>query len=145
MVNYETANHTKAIAKGDFTSLEQALGAAEQRRATLQAELAQLNEGQPSAVIQLTPSALQRHLEGMTEKLRSGVNGKVREAIQASSARILVGSDGSLTIEAKPEGLLGVEGTHPHLRDTWEKSPMIRQAISSSSGRQFMVKTAAYG
>jgi hypothetical protein len=46
----------------------------------------------------------------MTEKLRSGVNGKVREAIQQSVARILVGADGSVTIEAKPGGLLGVEG-----------------------------------
>ncbi len=46
----------------------------------------------------------------MTEKLRSGVSGKVREAIQQSVARILVGVDGSLTIVAKPGGLLGVEG-----------------------------------
>ncbi len=88
---------------------------------------------------------LERHLQGMTEKLRSGVNGKLREAIQQSVARILVGVDGSLTIEAKPEWLLGVEGTHPHLRDAREESPMTRQAISSSSGRQFMVKATAYG
>ncbi len=46
----------------------------------------------------------------MTEKLRSGVNGKVREAIEQSIARILVGADGSLTIEAKPGGLLGLDG-----------------------------------
>jgi hypothetical protein len=77
----------------------------------------------------------------MTEELRSGVNGKVRQAMQESIARILVGVDGSLTIEAKPEGLLGVEGTHAHLTDVREESAMIRQAISSSSGRQFMVKT----
>jgi len=32
--------HTRAIAKGDSTSLEQVLAAAEQRRTTLQAELA---------------------------------------------------------------------------------------------------------
>ncbi len=46
----------------------------------------------------------------MTEKLRSGVNGKVREVIQRAVRRILVGVDGSLTIEAKPGGLLGLDG-----------------------------------
>jgi hypothetical protein len=40
------------------------------------------------------------------------VNGKVREVIQQSIARILVGVDGSLMIEAKPGGLLGVDGDH---------------------------------
>ncbi len=105
----EIANYTRAIAKRDFSSLEQALGAAEQRRATLQAELAKLDGGQPSAVIQLTPAALEHRLQGITEKLRSGVNGKVREAIEQSITRILVGVDGSLTIEAKPGGLLGLE------------------------------------
>jgi hypothetical protein len=61
-------------------------------------------------VVQLTPAALARYLQGMTEKLRSGVNGKVREAIQQSVARILVGGDWSLTIEAKTGGLLGLDG-----------------------------------
>jgi hypothetical protein len=50
-----------------------------------------------------------RTLQGLTEKLRSGVNRKVREAIQQSVARILAGVDGSLTIEAKLGGLLGIE------------------------------------
>ncbi len=102
LVEREIANYTRAIAKGDFSSLEQALTAAEQRRATFQAELARLDGNQP-AVLQLTPAALERHLEKMTEKLRSGINGKVREAIQQSIARILVGGDGSLMIEARPE------------------------------------------
>jgi hypothetical protein len=92
--------------------LETALTSAEQRLATLQAELAQLVGGQQSAVIQLTPAALERHLQGMTEKLRSRVNGKVREAIQQSVARILVGVDGTVTLETKPDGLLGVEAIH---------------------------------
>jgi len=105
----EIANYTRAIAKGDFSSLEQALAAAEQRRATLQADLAQLDGNQQPAVVQLTPAALERHLQGMTEKLRSGVNGKVREAIQQSVARILVGGDGTVTLESKPDGLLGVK------------------------------------
>lgn len=60
---------------------------------------------------QLTPATLEQHLQGLTEKLRSGVSGKVREAIQQAIARILVGVDGSLTIEAKPGGLLGLEGS----------------------------------
>ena len=46
----------------------------------------------------------------MTEKLRSGANGKVREAIEQAVTRILVGVDGGLTIEARPGGLLGLDG-----------------------------------
>jgi len=106
-VDRQIANYTRAIARGEFASLEAALGAAEQRRATLQAELAQLDGKQQTAIIQLTPAALEQRLQGMTEKLRSGVNGKVREVLEQSLARILVGVDGSLTIEATPAGLLG--------------------------------------
>lgn len=58
---------------------------------------------------QLTPIALERHLEGMAEKLRSGGNWKVGESIEQSVARVLVGPGGSLTIEAKPRGFLEVE------------------------------------
>jgi hypothetical protein len=99
-VNREIEKYGRAVARGDFTSLERALAAAEQRRATLQAELARLDGSQQPAVVQLTPAVLERHLQGMTEKLRSGLNGKVQEAIQQSVARILVGVDGSLTIIA---------------------------------------------
>ena len=109
-VDRQIANYTRAIARGDFASLETALGAAEQRRATLQAELAQLDGKQQTAIIQLTPTALEHRLQGMTEQLRSGVKGKVREAIEQAVARILVGVDGSLMIETKPGGLLGLEG-----------------------------------
>jgi hypothetical protein len=42
----------------------------------------------------------------MTEKLRREGKGKVREAIQQSMVQILVGANGALTGEAKPEGLL---------------------------------------
>ncbi len=110
-VEREITNYTRAIAKGDFTSLEEALATAESRRTTLKAELAKLEGSQPTAVVQLTPAALHRHLQGMVEKLRSGVAGRVREAIQESVARILVGVDGTLTLEAKPDGLLGLKGT----------------------------------
>jgi len=41
------------------------------------------------------------------------VNGKVREAIQQAIARILVGIDGNLMIEARPGGLLEMEGISP--------------------------------
>ena len=82
LVNREISHFTRAIARGDFASLETALATAEQRRTALQTELAHLDGHQQPAVVQLLPAALERHLKGMTEKLRSGVNGKVREAIQ---------------------------------------------------------------
>ncbi len=108
-IGREIANYTRAVARGDFGSLETALQAAEHRRTALQAEVAQLaGNGQPAA-IQLTPADLERHLQGSTEKLRSGENGKVREGIQRAIRRILVGVDGRLTIEVKPGGLLGLD------------------------------------
>jgi hypothetical protein len=125
----------------DFSSLEQALAAAELRRASLQAELVKLDGNQP-AFLQLTPAALARHLEGMTEKLRSGANGKVREAIQQSVAKILVGVDGSLTIEAKPGGLLGVERIHARL-DGEEEGGLFQQSFHSTSDRRWRVTMAS--
>jgi hypothetical protein len=142
LVEREIANYTRAIGKGDFSSLEQALTAAEQPRAGLQAELAKLNGNQPSAVIQLTPAALERHLEGMTEKLRSGVNGKVREAIQQSVVRILVSVDEAVTLETKPDGLLGVEGIHVRL-DGGEEGGLIQQSFHSSSDRRWAASMAS--
>ena len=44
------------------------------------------------------------HLQGMTEKLRSGVNGKVREAIQQSVARIVVRVDGTVKWDERGTG-----------------------------------------
>ncbi len=136
-VTREIANYTRAIVRGDITSLDAALGAAERRRATLQAELARLDGNQP-AVLQLTPAALERHLQGMVEKLRSGVAGRVREAIQESVARILVGVDGTLTLEAKPDGLLGLGGTIAPLgcRGT---GPIMERTIQSATGRHWKV------
>ncbi len=46
----------------------------------------------------------------MTETLHSEVNGRVREAIQQSIARILEDADGSVTIGTKSGGILGLEG-----------------------------------
>lgn len=109
-VDREITNYRRAVARGDFRSLDAALGAAEQRQTALQAELARLDGNPQQAVIQLTPAAPDQHLKGLTEKRRSGVNGGVREVIQRAVRRILVGVDGSLAIEAQPGGLLGLEG-----------------------------------
>jgi hypothetical protein len=38
------------------------------------------------------------------------MTGRVRESIERSMDRIVVGVDGSLTITARPDGLLSVEG-----------------------------------
>jgi hypothetical protein len=53
---------------------------------------------------------LDEHLQGLTEKLRSGVSAKVREVIQGAVARSLVDVNGGRTIKAKKGGLLGLEG-----------------------------------
>jgi hypothetical protein len=139
LADREIANYTRAIAKGDFSSLEQALTAAEQRRASLQAELAKLDGNQPD-VLQLTPAVLARHLDGMTEKLRSGVNGKVREAIQQSVARMLVGADGTITVETKPEGLLGVERNLTQSK-LGEAPAGFEPKVLSAAGRQWRLTT----
>ncbi len=121
--------------------MEQTLAAAEQRRATLQTELARLH-GDQLAVLQLTPATLERHLEGMIEKLRSGVNGKVREAIQQSVARILVGVDGTVTLETKPDGLLGMKAIQVRL-DGEEEGGLIQQSFHSPSDRRWRVTIAS--
>lgn len=139
-VERQINNYTRAIARGDFASLESALGAAEQRRATLQAELAHLDGKQQTAIIQLTPAALEHRLHGMTEKLRSGVKGKVREAIEQSVGRILVAVDGSLMIKAKPSGLLGLEGNAAHL-SAQERQGVLEHGFVSRAGRQWTVTT----
>jgi hypothetical protein len=70
------------------------------------------------------------------------VIGKVREAIQQSVARILVGVDGSLTIEAKPSGLLGLEGNVAQW-DGEEGRNLLEHNIVSPGGKQWKVITAA--
>ena len=136
------ANSSQAAAQGDSPSLETTLAFAEQRQEMLEAELAQLDGSQQPTVMHLTPAKLERHLQGMTEKLRSGVNGKVQEAIQQSVARILVGFDGTLTIEAKPDALLGVEEIHARLGAD-DHGGMIQQTLPPSSGRRWRVTMAS--
>jgi hypothetical protein len=132
------------VGRGDLASLELALAAAERRRATLQAELARLNGGHPSAVLRLIPAALEVRLQGLTEKLRSGLNGQVREAIQQSIARILVGTDGSMTIEARTGGLLGLEGHLGQVGDR-EAPTLLAPTTLSTAGRQWMLIAAGQG
>ena len=108
--NYEINNFTRAVARGDFASLEGALKAAETRRTTLLAELESLEQVRAPGVLQLTPAALEHHLQELVQELRSGIQGKVRDAIERTVGKITVDADGTMTIEARPDGLLGVEG-----------------------------------
>jgi len=57
------ANYTRAVARGSFASLERALTAAEQRRASLQTDLTQVTGRPQPATVQLTPAALEQHLQ----------------------------------------------------------------------------------
>ncbi len=140
-VEREITNYRRAVARGDFRSLETALEAAEQRPAALQADSARLDGNPQQAVVQLTPAALDQHLQGLTEKLRSGVSGKVREVIERAVSRILVRTDGSLTIEAKPGGLLGVNGTIAQV-DSREGWALIEPCTLSAGGRLWKLSTA---
>ncbi len=133
----EIENYTRAVAQGDFSSLAHALREAEARREVLRREIEQL-QGAERAVLQLTRQALERHLEGLTEKLRSGDKGRVREAIRESVERIVVGGDGTLSMEIKPGGLLGGQAPIAHLgcRGT---GPLMERTIQSATGRQWKV------
>lgn len=124
--------HLQAVARGDFTSLESALGATEQRRATLRAELAKRDGKQQTAIIQLTFGAVGHRLPGITEKLRSEVTGKVREAFEQMLAQVLVGVDGNLTIEVKPFGLQGVEIGPAELEREKRQELLQEDAVTSS-------------
>ncbi|HTU00369.1 MAG TPA: hypothetical protein VMG58_01085 [Candidatus Sulfotelmatobacter sp.] len=84
-------------------------GSSPGHRAAMVAELDEVKQKQAPGALQLMPATLRRHLEGVTEKLRSGVNGKVREGIQQLVTRIVVGLDGSLAIDGNAENVLGVK------------------------------------
>ncbi len=132
----EVTNYTRAIGRGDFASLATALRAAEQCRAALQAERAQLDGHQQPAVLQRMPAALKRHLQGIPEKLRSGVTGKVREAIQQSIARILGGTEGSMTIEAGTGGLLGLAAHRGQVGEREDPTLLAPTTLSTASVAQ---------
>ena len=80
-------------------------------------------------------------VRGLTEKFRSGVNGKVPEVIERAVSRILVIVDGSLTVEVKTGGLLGLEGIRTELDD--DGTETIQQIGIRAGGRQWNVTNAA--
>jgi hypothetical protein len=94
--------------------LEGALKGAEARREILRREIEEAEKTR-RGILQLTRQAVERRLDGLVEKLRSGATGRVREAIRVSMAGILVSAEGLLTLEVKPEGLLGTETSIAHL------------------------------
>ncbi len=114
--------------------------AAEARREILWREIEEA-ETTRRGMLQLTPQALERHLEGLTDKLRSGITGRVQEAIRASVEKIVVREDGSLTLVVKPEGLLGTQ-TAMATSGCQEAGPMLERAIQSGNGRQWKVISA---
>jgi hypothetical protein len=78
----------------------------------------------------------------MAEKRQGGVNGKVRDAIQQLVARILVGGDGTATVETKLDGLLGVQA----IIVRWDgkgEGGRIQQSFHSSNGRRWRVTAAS--
>ena len=65
----------------------------------------------------------------------------MREAIEETVERILVGVDGFLTIQAGSEGLLGIEGIHVPLGEREEEERVPRHTLRSSSARQWAVQS----
>ena len=136
-VDREIEHFVQAVGRGDFASLEGALKGAEARREVLRSEIEE-TERTRRGMLQLTPQALVRRIEGMVEKLRSGMTGRGREAMRASAEKILVGEDGSLTVEVKREGLLGTQTVVAASGDRWS-GPMLERSIRSGTGRQWKV------
>jgi hypothetical protein len=58
------------------------------------------------------------------------------EAIQQPLARILVGGDGSITIEAQPGGLLGLDGNFAQL-ECREELPLLGPRTLAAGERQW--------
>jgi hypothetical protein len=67
---------------------------------------------------------MDHHLQERAENPRNVVHGKVREAIQQCVARILLGVDRSLTIEARPGGLIGLKGNLGHVLGQERPTPV---------------------
>lgn len=91
--------------------------------------------------MQLTPVMLERHLQGMIEKPRRGMTGGVREAFQESVARILVSVDRSVTIDARPGGLLALERNLTQLANG-QIEPLLEPSTLSAGGRQWRLIAA---
>ena len=80
------------------------------------------------------PRRVGRHRQRLDETIPSGVNGKDWEAIQQSSARILVVVDGTVTLQMKPDGPLGVKAVHVGF-DGEEAGGLMRESVHSSRDR----------
>lgn len=66
----------------------------------------------------------------------------MRRAIQQSIVRILVGVDGSLTIEAKPDRLLGLEGSIGQLERREGRPALESNTLITGGGRRWKVSTS---
>ncbi len=102
--------------------------------ATLLTEVAEAEQVRALGVLQLTPAAPECYLQALVQELRGGVHGKARDAIERTVGQITVDIDGTMTIEAKPHGALGIEGRFAPLccRGT---EPRIVQNILFPTGR----------
>ena len=76
-----------------------------------------------------------RHLEGLTEKLRSGDTGRGREAIRATIENNMVGEDGTLTLTVKLEGLVEAQTAIAH-SGCRGSGPIMERTIRSVTGKQ---------
>ena len=132
-VEREIVNFTRAVAKGDFASLEGALKDAETRRAALRAEVVAVEQVRAPGVLQLTPAALDRYLQALVQELRSGVQGKVRDAVERTVGKITVGIDGTMTIEARTDGLLGIDGRFVPLWCRGSGTTVVRTVLTGTT------------
>ncbi|MGD0267401.1 MAG: hypothetical protein ABSD47_21025 [Candidatus Methylomirabilota bacterium] len=79
-----------------------------------------------------------RHLEGLTAKLRSGDTGRGREAIRATIENTMVGEDETLTLAVKPEDLLGAQTAIAH-SGCRGSGPIMERTTRSVTGRLWKV------
>ena len=85
-----------------------------------------------------------RHLGGLTEKLHHGDTGRGREAIRATIENSMVGEDGPLTLDVKPQGLLGARTAIAH-SGCRGNGPIMERTIQSVTGRQWKVIRTGQG
>jgi hypothetical protein len=132
-VDRQIAIYTQAIAWGELISLKADRGAAEQHRANLHTQVAQLDGKPQTAIIPRMSAALEHRLQGMTETLRSGVTGKDREAIEQSVVRIVVAVNGSMRNKENLGGLPGVDRTVGQLKGQADSTLFVLATPSTSA------------
>ncbi len=79
-----------------------------------------------------------RYLGALTEKLPSGDTGRVLGAIRATIENTMVDEDGTLTLDVKPEGLLGAQTAIAH-SGCRGAGPIMERTIRSATGRHWKV------